>query len=307
MSPTGDHAHDKRNTTPRRMPGRLLGAVADLPDYVVTADSTRVDAWSVRRLPFEPTGSMLALRAQLRSALDGLDGGGSLRAVYSTQSPDFCDAENVLLYNVGPSRFTRLATRRLTLERASVVPACPGEMSGPPLHHHGYSTDGGAGFLHWAVETVVASGRASFPRSTEKPAAWWWQARTGSRTVSGTLVPGLPFALRLRVQSRSASIPAILKPLLDGVIAALQSDPSPTDAAVSRLADNLRVEPEVIRAQLTSPGVLQGRGPLVRAYRSGLQWNPADDLCTACSVERADDGAEREVGWELLAVSPVPP
>src|SRR4051794_28802165 len=123
------------------MPGRLCSAVTAPPDFVVTAGQDRVDAWSVRRLPFEPTGSMVALRDGLRSALDGLDASGSLRAVYSTSSADFCDAENVLLYNVGPSRFTRLASRRLTFERASTIPACPAALSGPPLHHHAYSTD----------------------------------------------------------------------------------------------------------------------------------------------------------------------
>lgn len=250
---------------------------------------------------------MLALREELRSAIDGLDGGGSLRAVYSTQLTEFCDAENVLLYNVGPSRFARLTTHQLTFERASLVPECPASLSGPPLHHHAYASDSDPGFLHWTVDSVIASGQASFPRRTEKPGDWWWQTRTGARSQAGTLAPGLPFALRVRLQARSTSIPAILKPLLDGLISALQSDPSPSDEAVTRLADHLRVDVEVVRAHLTSPGVLQGSVPLVRAYRSGLQWNPVDDLCTACAVERAGDSDDRQILWELLAVSPCRP
>lgn len=285
-------------------PERLCDAVDDVPDYVVIAGPGRVDTWSVRRLPFEPKGSMLALRTELRSALDGLSATGSLHAVYSTGSPDFCDAENVLIYNVGPSRFTRLAARRLTFERAPVVPDCSATLSGPPLHHHGYTTSGGPGFAHWRTDKLIASGRASLPRSTEKPADWWWHVRTGVRTDEGRLMSGAPFALRLRLRSRSVSIPAILKPLLDGLIAALQSDASPSDAAVSRLAEHLAVSAETVRGHLTTPGVLQGQGALVRAYRSGLQWNPADDLCIACTVERADDGADRELDWELLGVSP---
>src|SRR5436190_11598556 len=102
------------------MPGRLCAAVVALPDLVVVSAPNRVEAWSVRRLPFEPTGSMPSLRDSLRAAILGLhdDASGSVRAVYASLSTDFCDAENVLLYNVGPSRFARLATRRLTFERS---------------------------------------------------------------------------------------------------------------------------------------------------------------------------------------------
>lgn len=286
------------------MPGRLCGAVAALPDFVVNAGPGRVDAWSVRRLPFEPKGSMLELRTALRSALDGVTSTGSLRAVYSTRSPDFCDAENVLLYNVGPSRFARLAARRLSFERASIVPDCSIALSGPPLHHHAYLTDGAPDFLNWSVDEVIAFGRASLPRSTEKPAGWWWQVRTGDRVERGTVAPGRPFAVRLRLRSTSASIPAILKPLLDGLIAALQSDPAPSGDALARLAAHLAVDAETLRAHLSSPGVVRGQGSLVRAYRDGLQWSPADDLCTACTVERTSDGPPGEVEWELLDVSP---
>lgn len=287
------------------MNGRICGAVVAPPDFVVVSSPDRVDAWSVRRLPFEPKGSMLLLRDALREAILGLadDASGSLRAVYASPSTDFCDAENVLLYNVGPARFARLATRRLTFERSSRVPPCPAQLSGPPLHHHTYFTDDESDFLHWSVDSVVASGSARFPLRAEKPADWWWHARTGLRTEAAGLAPGLPFALRLRILDRSTSIPAILKPLLDGVIAALQSDGSPSDEAVVRLADHLRVETGIVRAHLTTPGALHGHAPLVRPYRSGLQWNPVDDLCTACAIERVDDGAAREVHWELLAVS----
>jgi hypothetical protein len=84
----------------------------------------------------------------------------------------------------------------------------------------------------------------------------------------------------------------------------MQHDPSPFDEAVHRLARHLRQQPEIVRSHLGTPGALQGRGPLVRPYRSGLQWNPVDDLCVACTVERVVDGTDRSVRWELLAVSP---
>jgi hypothetical protein len=273
---------------------------------MVVASRDRVDAWSVRRLPFEPKGSMISLRAALRSALDDLEPGvdGALRAVYSTASMDFCDAENVLLYNVGPSRFTRLATRHLSFERSSVVPACPHPLSGPALHHHSYMTACEPGFNHWDVEGVLAYGTASMPSRSDKPADWWWRVRLGSRTESGSLPLGQPFGLRVQLCSPSTSIAATLKPMLDGLIASLQSDPAPSNEAVARLADHLKVEPAVVQAHLTSRGPLEGRAPLVRDYREGLQWNPVDDLCAASTVEHISAGGTREIRWELLDLAP---
>lgn len=287
--------------------GRLYRVVERLPDFVVVNGRQSVEAWSVRRLPFEPGGSMLMLRETIRSALGEMDAGGagSLRAVYATESTDFCDAENVLLYNVGPASFTRLAGRRLTFERSSSVPACPVPLSGRALHHQRYSVDDVPSFEYWTVDGVVARGHSSMPRRTAKPADWWWQVRIATR--SSATVPSVsgPFGLRVRIHSAAGVLPAMLKPLLDGVIAGLHSDASPSEEAAARVADDLHLEPETVRRHLTSPGPLGERRPLVRPYRTGVQWNPADDLCAACTVERVDSAPHGEVQWELLAVSPL--
>src|SRR5207237_6008038 len=70
-----------------------------------------VEAWSVRRLPFEPTGALLELRSALRQALSSLTNragpGYRLSAVYRSVGTDLVDAENVLLYNVGAACFGR--------------------------------------------------------------------------------------------------------------------------------------------------------------------------------------------------------
>jgi hypothetical protein len=64
-----------------------------------------VGAWSIARLPFEPSGPLLEFRAELRRAVRELVTGASspygLTATYCSASVAFVDAENVLLYNVG--------------------------------------------------------------------------------------------------------------------------------------------------------------------------------------------------------------
>src|SRR4051794_40572491 len=110
------------------------------PDFVVVPASGSVEAWSVRRLPFEPRDAMLQFRTALRAALAGLESESArLWCVYSSASTDFCDAENVLLYNVGMSSFGRLMERGVTFERAHLVPPCPMPLSGPELHHVRYA------------------------------------------------------------------------------------------------------------------------------------------------------------------------
>ncbi|HUP69675.1 MAG TPA: hypothetical protein VM142_07645 [Acidimicrobiales bacterium] len=277
-----------------------------LPDFFVSAATDEVDAWSTRRLPFEPRGSMLEFRAALRAALTGLrTSRGSLRSEYLSQSEDFCDAENVLLYNVGMASFSRLATASLTFERGRTAPPpCPRQLSAQPLHYHRYETSHEESFRHWHVDGIVASGDATIARrGLDKAAHWWWTARSGAREIAGSLAAGEPFGLRVTVAGASRPLVSMLKPMLDGVIASLHNARSSSDETVKRLGDALRVDPDALRQGLEAGPSLLGERDVVRSYRSGVQWNPADDLCVACTIEVSGEGDNPELHWELLRVS----
>lgn len=108
--------------------------------YVVRGDQQRVEAWSTVRLPYEPRGAMVGLRADLRSALERLAtrDGHVVNAVYSADdSREFVDTENVLFYNVGSASFRSLASTGIRFERSYAVPAAPDRLERTDrLHHH---------------------------------------------------------------------------------------------------------------------------------------------------------------------------
>ena len=277
----------------------------ELPDFVVVGSTQLVEAWSVRRLPFEPRASMLEFRAALRAGLAGLAvGAGPLRCVYSSPSTDFCDAENVLLYNVGMSSFVRLTERGVTFERSFVVPPSPVRLSGPPLHHHAYSTNAQAAFLHWQVDGEVASWEGAIPHRLDKAADWWWSTRSGSRTMTDVDLTSQRYGLRLRLGGMRRSTGSVLKPMLDGVIAAFHRDASLEDETIRRLAGQLHQTQDGVRVQLAAADAPLGTRVLLRPFRDGLQWNPADDLCVACTVEVAEPSPAMVKG-QLLRLSPM--
>lgn len=278
-----------------------------LPDFVVVPGSGSVEAWSVRRLPFEPRDAMLEFRTALRAALAGLESErGRLRCAYSSTSTDFCDAENVLLYNVGMSSFGRLTERGVTFERAHLVPPCPVPLSGPALHHVRYATQATEAFLHWRVTDEVASWEAPAPVRMGKAVGWWWATRTGSRVTTAGDLANQPYGLHVQIGGLRRTTASVLKPMLDGIIAGFHRDGSPSDEAVERLASDIGEIEGLVRAQLTASDAALGSRVVVRPFRDGLQWNPADDLCVACRVDNVGPSGPSVVRGRLLALAPSP-
>lgn len=79
-----------------------------------SAEHPQVYLWSTSRLPFEPTGWLLQLRADLARAIRELETFspyGIVHAVYASRIGRRCDIENLLVLNVGPGAFGGVASR----------------------------------------------------------------------------------------------------------------------------------------------------------------------------------------------------
>lgn len=249
--------------------------------FTVAGDTQRVEAASVVRLPFEPKGTALELRAAIREALARLEPTGVLHAEYHSAVRSTCDVENVLFYNVGMSHFRRLASQGLVFERAFTA--------GPNVHGHPhryrYETGASTEFRQWILDDGIASWVTSMPaRGGDKPTPWWRAVRTSLRSHGTLRSEGEPFALVVRVGSGSRSLSSVLKPMFDGAIAALHADGAPDLVAVDRVADSLTCLPSEVIEMLRLPVAPLGDRRLVRRYRDGVQWNPADDRCVAGSL-----------------------
>jgi hypothetical protein len=148
-----------------------------LQPFTVVSTPAGVEAWSRFRLPFQPRGSALDFRGQLRSAIGQLEDPGDrvLDCVYTSAVADFVDAENVLIYNVGPSTFSAAARNGLRLQRSfTASPASPLRLAPPgELHHLAYRfRKVGDSFDQWDTGAPVASWRAVWPKSVDVTALW---------------------------------------------------------------------------------------------------------------------------------------
>jgi hypothetical protein len=93
--------------------------------------------------------------------------------------------------------------------------------------------------------------------------------------------------VRAHVPPESAcSAAAVVKPLVDGVVAALhRHDGSDLEELAARLARLHGIDPARSRARLMDPeGAVLGERRLLWRWKDGVQWNPGDDACVLGEV-----------------------
>lgn len=272
---------------------------SDGPFMILCVDAM-VHGWRARRLPFaSPDANDHLFVNQLRTALGQLNAGtGALAAVYTSSDTSLADAENVLVYNLDmPTVMTELSGAGLRLERAvGTPPPAPLGCPGYPHHHIYERSDVQRPFSHSIRGTQIASflsaALKSLNTSTHAGDVWWaisqgevnvrhpaaseeWQALTGA------------YVLELRVHGVSAGVSNVVKPLTDGVVAAMHCHVGVLEPdVVERLAVALDVQKDDVRAALAgATPALGARAHLVRATANGVAWNPADDRCVGIVVE----------------------
>jgi hypothetical protein len=281
---------------------------------VVDPGGQCVEAWSTRRLTFEPKGWLRSLREELRGALPTLIGGSDrvLAAMYGSPDRELCDVENVLLYNIGAGAFRVVAANGLRLERSYVCPEPPVALDGAARHYVRYAAGTRVGgFEVWTEGNVLAAwSRIPMPELTEmtKPATVWYAVAAASVDAATNIENQQPFGVRLVLEApRNHRIaPAkIIKPLLDGTIAALHChDGSALTEVSRRVSAQISVAPETIAAMLVDDrSAVLGARRLLWPRAQGVQWNPADDRCFALEI-RICHGDRLALTGRLTAITP---
>ena len=154
------------------------------------------------------------------------------------------------------------------------------------------------------------------PGSETKPSMVWAaiHSQLNSRTSKG-LVNRANRPVHLRVHLTydypdTVNIVAFMKPLLDGVISALQYCPQPNNniAATISLALQHRFDPLQIDGWLRkSEYAALGRNDrLVVPYRTGVKWNPDDHLCHGAliTMEHRAKAAASGAATRCAVISP---
>ena len=273
--------------------------------------------WSDFAPPFEPAGDAVSLRDEIRSAVRPLScsRGEMLDAAYFYAGRDISDAENVLFYNIGAAYFSMAARDAIRFTRVYAdPPACPDGRE--RMVHLRYAvSQAGAPSDYWKADASPAAqwtrvaldlgdGRRA-PSAATKAGLYWLALKRASPSL-GTAMPDGPFALDLQLHAprgfgRALNLTGIIKPLVDGVVAAHHHHTRPiSEHAIAHLQRQLgRGSPDVaaLHAMLRDEtrAVLGGRRDLVMPKGLAL-WNPRDNDCVSCRLQVADSG---EPGWAL--------
>ena len=299
------------------------GAGGSNPGYLIALDEpgSRVDAWSTTRLPFEPNGAMLEFRAGLRSTVARLsaDSSHALHAMYTWPLGGRFDVENVLVYNVGTSAFARSAGFELVVERLlGSVPPPPRPLEGS-AHHYAYTImEREVPWRAWSTVRRLASFESEEVRSlaeVARPASVWLAIRRGDTSVHAAASDSSTIGLEITVEllrGARVNLATLAKPLIDGTIAAFHEhgDSASLDLVASRVGAQISVPDEDVRSLLSrNAAAILGSRRLLWPWRDGVQWNPADDRCSAVRIgcESRDatdqDGGVRICG-SLVEIAP---
>ena len=287
--------------------------------YVLRAAPGVVELWSTVRLPYEPRDRVLDMRNDLRRALrdSAPRSGGRLHAVYSAADDGaFVDTENVLLYNVGSAALRPLMARAVMFERGYEMPPPPPESElpkGAVLHYQRYREAHSGAFEFWSPgKTLAAFAEVPVDSVTDKPAPVWKAIRDFAAPPTATATASTRFLLKLHVTDTRENRPAnslvdIIKPTLDGIISSYHNHEG-SDGVIEaqRLEETGLGSMETLQEQLLDRrwAALGGRRLLSPFGRTGVQWNPADDLCVAAHITLSAGGSVADghhARWRLSA------
>lgn len=243
----------------------------------------RVEVWSSTRLPFEPKGEMLNLRAEIRRAVAevAVPRDSALHARYQSSSTELCDIENVLFYNVGTAYFSAGAMPRVVMQRFTTAPL-PAPSGQTYAHFVSYEAREHEPFALNSEEWGLFE-TAPLPETGAFSTPWvvWRAFKRGSVTLRKHADRDARFGLRVVVEgpTRSLHPVRIIKPLLDGLIAGMAyHDGSNIEMLAPRVAQRASINPRDARQMLLEEDrAILGRRRLVWAFGTGVQMNPADE------------------------------
>lgn len=137
-----------------------------------------------------------------------------------------------------------------------------------------------------------------------KPSFFWKYFKQSSVNVFSNSYKG-KFGVEAIIKSpHPIKLTSIIKPLLDGLISAFhQHDGKVEKDVLHALSGQTTVsEMEIQRLLYDARFNVLGKRSLVHKFRNGVQWNPADDLCTSIKLVCDDNYGDWEVDGKIFSV-----
>lgn len=289
-------------------------------DYYVqclNGESNVVELWSSKRLPFQPKGWLYDMRSSLIGAISQIkiSDDAFMRATYCSAVQSLCDLENILLYNVGTGNFKKLCQQGFLLERSfQSAPYVPGGFNGYQ-HYQRYEITSSLQLpVCWNVEKVLASWEDILldkMNVNTKPHEYWKAMKENKVTIFTNEAYEGFFGLEIQItmqKRKSFNTAAVVKPLLDGIIAGFHVHKGmETELVSSRLAQALSVDSSfVTKLLLDGTMAVLGERNLLHPFQNNVQWNPADDKCVSIKItcQYNDERTTPSISGCLYAAKP---
>lgn len=271
------------NSDHRMGAGQLITKViSDTAHYKLTQTGSTLQLQSDTRIPLEPKGELLEARLKLREALKQIspEDRQILQGTYDSHINGFFDVENIVFYNIGTGTFRDAsynglqAVRRRSL-KANDKSAFPHQLTyqfiSPP-----------------SVPAAAACTIEFIPSKFSSVFDVWWACTQGTTLAISELKEPYGVHVELQLPYRLKNPANNLKKIIDGIISSFQSDSTPNDQAVERLAKKHKINPTSISERLINPQISALRSSrtqrLLLPYRDGVQWHPADNACEECTL-----------------------
>lgn len=281
------------------------------------AGGTVVQAWADHYIRFERQHRPdwhEHLRAAIKSRCDQLEptAGQVLHATFIGEKDDRADVENIVLYGI--DSFAVAGRNGIRFELGTTAPSAPSGAEYPFCYRYALVSRS-RGFADWQQGRPLAAfdwtDLGAF--AGEKLAAQVWLAlvRGQVKVAESICAPRTAFAVKIEVRpphKHQRVLGNLVKGIFDGVVAAFQSH---TDATIlpevaARLATSLPADPAEIEHHLLDQrrAVLGAVPRLVRPSGGGVIWDPADHLCVAGELLRAEPvNAHWAIRGELVELS----
>ena len=272
-----------------------------------------MEMWSTSRLPYQPNGGLLSMREDLRVALATLEPVqdhvlyGCYTSAVRTSRPD---AENILFYNVREEGFPQLCSRGVKFETVfHAPPPAYGNLATQALHHHLYQMQPpGQGFRYWNATNIVHTWcdvTMTPLDSARSPAPVWHAMRRALNGIACDPISTPSFGMRVTLSApRAFNVARHVKALFDGLISAFhRHNGSDIHEISQRVSSRLGVSATQVSEMLMSTdGVALGPKCLLKRFRDGVQWHPADDKCVAAELLITEDPNGWQLSGELFEV-----
>lgn len=258
-------------------------------------DSNAVELWSSKRLPFQPKGWLRDMRSSLIEAISQIkiSDNAFMRATYCSDVQALCDLENILLYNVGIGNFKQLCQQGFLLERCfQSAPYLPSGFNVYPHYQRYEITSSMQHPVFWNVEKVLSLWEDILldkMTSEIKPHKYWKAMKENKVTIFTNEAYSGFFGIEIQItmpKRNKFNLAAVVKPMLDGIIAGFHvHNGMETELVSRRLAQVLSVDSSFVTKLLIDGSMaVLGERDLLHPFKNNVQWNPADDKCVAIRI-----------------------